>query len=220
MDGTPGMRVDGGGSTAVASETMGDAWTRVARGARAALSKASPSWRTFIRGRFQCPMDAKDARTRAKANAREFGYNYYVAAWAPCALSARANASAGLMLIGIYCAHHYACRVRKGGVEVNGVTFSPKAVRAMATIGAAVAYAVFVLPAFVGALVFALAFALAHATMRVPDKADEGENADVPLFREFKASIAESYRDSGVSDYVPSQVSSAARSVFGASARK
>jgi hypothetical protein len=202
------------------TESMGDVSTRLIKAVRAPLTRAAPTWKSMGVMKFTCPSGAREAQGRMRKNAREFGYNYLVVALALCAWSALSHAFTVVLALGIFVGHHYVVRVRNAPIDVGGKVFSAKTLGAATTAAAACAYALIILPAFLSALAFGVAFAVTHAVMRVPDKADEDEGGEVPVFRDFKASFVESYRESGVSEYVPAPVSSAVRSVFGAGARK
>ena len=202
------------------TETMADVSTRLIKAVRAPITRAAPTWKSMTVMKFTCPSDAREAQGRMRKNAREFGYNYFVVLLALCAWSALSHIFTVVLALGIFVGHHYVVRVRNASLDVGGKVIPAKTLGAATTAAAACAYAFIILPAFLGALTFGIAFVIAHAVMRVPDKADEDEGGEVPVIRDFKASFVESYRESGVSDFVPAPVSSAVRSVFGAGARK
>jgi len=206
----PGDASAGAREVLDARETLEDGPKRLIKIVRAPVTRASAHWRSFSQVQFACPTSTGEATSRVRKNLSSFGYCYVVVAMGACALFAASRLFSVVVLFAAFMVHHYVARVRRAPVEVGGRVLSART-QSLAVAVATVFFCwSFVVDVFFRAAIFGVIFALAHALMRIPEpKSDEGD-AEIPVLRDFAAA----YRDSGVSELVPSQVTSTVRGLF------
>lgn len=206
----PGDASAGARDVLDARETLEDGPKRLMKIIRAPVTRASAHWRSFAQVQFACPSSAGEATSRVRKNLSSFGYCYVVVALGASVLFAASRLFSVVVLFAAFMVHHYVARVHRAPVEVGGRVLSVRTQSlALAATTAFFCWS-FIVDVVFRAVVFGVIFALAHALMRIPEpKTDEG-NGEIPVLRDFAAA----YRDSGVAELVPAQVTSTVRGLF------